>query len=71
MTGEGASWQVPVHVISRDPALLARFTAQGFRPGMEPGGPALGGLHDLTAMMLRAFGSGLPAPSAQAGTVSR
>lgn len=71
VTGEGASWRVPVHVISRDPALLARFTAQGFRPGMEPGGPALGGLHDLTAMMLRAFGSGLPAPSAQAGTVSR
>lgn len=65
ITGEGASWNVPVHVVARDPALLARFTAQGFRPGMEPVGSALGGLHDLTALMLRVFGSAQPAPSAR------
>lgn len=65
ITGEGASWNVPVHVVARDPALLARFTAQGFRPGMEPAGSALGGLHDLTALMLRVFGSAQSAPSAR------
>jgi hypothetical protein len=71
VTGEGASWNVPVHVIARDPALLARFTAQGFRAGMEPGGEALGGLHDLTAMMLRAFGDAPMGPTAPAGPAAR
>lgn len=55
VSGEGASWDVPVHIVSRDPALLARFTAQGFHAGLEPPREARGGLHDLTTMMLRAF----------------
>ncbi len=55
VSGEGASWDVPVHVITRDPALLARFVALGFRPGLEPQHPSLGGMHDLTAIMLKAF----------------
>lgn len=55
VTGEGASWDVPVHVITRDPALLERFVALGFRPGLDPVRPALGGLHDLTALLLQAF----------------
>lgn len=59
VTGEGASWDVPVHVVARDPALLARFVAQGFHPGLDPPRASLGGLHDLTAVMLRAFGGGV------------
>lgn len=55
VTGEGASWDVPVHVITRDPELLQRFVALGFRPGLEPVRPALGGLHDLTAILLKVF----------------
>ncbi len=55
VSGPGASWDVPVHVVSSDPALLARFTAQGFRPGLEPQRPALGGMHDLTRVLLAAF----------------
>jgi hypothetical protein len=55
VSGEGASWEVPVHVVTRDPGLLARFIALGFRPGLEPQRPALGGMHDLTAVLLRAF----------------
>jgi hypothetical protein len=55
VSGEGASWEVPVHIVTRDPALLARFVALGFRPGLEPQRPALGGMHDLTALLLRAF----------------
>jgi hypothetical protein len=55
VTGEGASWDVPVHLITRDPELLARFVALGFRPGLVPKRPTLGGLHDLTGMLLQAF----------------
>jgi hypothetical protein len=79
VTGEGASWDVPVHVITRDADLLARFVALGFRPGLEPRRPALGGLHDLTALLLKAFeatklarqGNATPAPSSVSATVSR
>ena len=55
VSGEGASWDVPVHIVSRDAALLARFSAQGFAPGLNPPRQPLGGLHDLTAMILKAF----------------
>lgn len=55
VSGEGASWDVPVHVITRDPELLARFVAQGFTPGTEPVRTPLGGMHDLTTIVLRAF----------------
>ena len=57
VSGEGASWDVPVHIVSRDPALLARFVAQGFTPGTEPARQPLGRMHDLTTMLLRAFES--------------
>jgi Sulfatase len=36
ITGEGASRDVPIHVISGDPALLAPFVTWGFAPGMRP-----------------------------------
>jgi hypothetical protein len=68
VSGEGASWDVPVHVVTRDPALLARFIAQGFTPGLVPQRPVLGGMHDLTALLLRAFeGASGPAGSLAAG----
>lgn len=62
VSGEGADWVVPVHVLARDDALLARLLAQGFRPGLVPQRPALGGMHDLTALLLAAFREGDPAP---------
>jgi Sulfatase len=42
ITGENASRDVPIHVISGDPDLLAPFLAWGFGPGMRPpaGAPA-------------------------------
>ena len=60
VSGEGASWEVPVHIVTRDPELLARFVALGFSPGLEPKRPALGGMHGLTAMLLKAFAEPLP-----------
>jgi hypothetical protein len=46
---------VPVHLITRDPEMLARFVALGFHPGLVPQRPTLGGLHDLTGVLLQAF----------------
>jgi hypothetical protein len=60
VSGEGASWDVPVHIVTRDAALLARFMALGFKPGLDPARPALGGMHDLTALLLKALAA--PAP---------
>jgi hypothetical protein len=36
VTGEGAPRDVPIHVISGNPKLLAPFEAWGFTPGMRP-----------------------------------
>ncbi|KPF53634.1 hypothetical protein D621_09925 [beta proteobacterium AAP51] len=55
VSGEGASWDVPVHIVTRDPVLLARFVALGFKPGLEPARPVLGGMHDLHAALLMAL----------------
>jgi hypothetical protein len=55
VTGPGASWDVPVHVISNQPALLERLRAHGFVDGLLPAQPRLGRLEDLTALLLQAF----------------
>jgi hypothetical protein len=67
ITGEGASWDVPVHIVARDPKLLARFVELGFSQGMEPPRQALGDLHGLTEMMLKSFA----APVTQLAEVGR
>ncbi len=36
ITGDGASWEVPVHVISGDPELVRPFLEWGFAPGGVP-----------------------------------
>lgn len=57
IAGEGASWDVPVYIVSRDARLLDAFREQGFSDGMRPRQrPPLGGLNDLTAYLLKAFG---------------
>jgi hypothetical protein len=53
---------VPVHIVSRDPALLERFKAQGFSDGLWPDRKVLGGLHHLTSLLLTGFGPGNAAP---------
>jgi hypothetical protein len=66
ITGEGASWDVPVHIISRDEALLQRLRAQGFQDGMDPRRESLGPLHHLTGMALKAFAGPGPGTGARA-----
>ncbi len=58
VSGEGASWEVPVHLITQRAEVREAFLAEGFVPGLVPRRPALGGMADLTQALLRAFGSG-------------
>lgn len=57
ITGQDASWAVPVHVISGDPALLEPFLERGFVPGMQPPGEhADYGFDALRSWLHQAFG---------------
>jgi hypothetical protein len=59
VTGHAASRGVPVHVISRNEALLQPFYARGYRRGMRPGpegSPA--GLETLLPNLLADFSTG-------------
>jgi hypothetical protein len=60
VSGPGASWDVPVHVIGASPRLMQRLASLGFRPGIEPQRPSLGAMHELTALLLRAFDGRAP-----------
>ncbi|CDH44483.1 putative Sulfatase [Candidatus Contendobacter odensis Run_B_J11] len=51
--GRDISWQVPVHVFSRDPAIISAFQAAGFQVGITPGSTALGGIEELGPLLLR------------------
>ena len=58
VSGPDASWDVPVHLISSNRALLERFVIQGFRPGLEPQRPVLGSMDRLTQILLDGFDGG-------------
>jgi hypothetical protein len=58
VSGEGSSWDVPVHVIASRPALLERLKAHGFRSGLEPAHPAVSTINGLMPILLDAFGDG-------------
>jgi hypothetical protein len=56
VTGEGAPWDVPVHVIASRPEVLDRLRLRGFRDGLVPARPVLGRMHTLLPILLNAFG---------------
>ncbi len=56
VSGEGASWDVPVHVIASRPALLDRLRGHGFDDGLSPGGTTLARMDTLLPLLLDAFG---------------
>ena len=39
LIGENQPWSVPVHVISRNPDVIAEFARRGYTPGLTPGQP--------------------------------
>lgn len=57
VTDNSPSWAVPVHVISRDPSLIAPFVARGYVPGMIPG-QALAPMAAFLVDFLRDFSAG-------------
>lgn len=63
---------VPMHVISDDPALLRRFLANGFRPGMFPPGPEaaipMAGMRDLLHRIYGDVTPGETSPTSGSGS---
>lgn len=61
VSGEGASWDVPVHVIANRAsrsAVLDTLRAHGFRNGLTPQHPKLSRMHELVPVLLDAFSGG-------------
>lgn len=56
VTGEGAPWDVPVHVIASRAGVLERLRAGGFTSGLTPARPGLGPMHTLLPVLLGALG---------------
>ena len=55
VSGEGAPWDVPVHVIASRPDVLDRLVAKGFRRGITPFRPDLSQMNALLPILLDAF----------------
>ncbi len=55
VSGPGANWEVPVHVITRNQAVLEGLAARGFKDGVLPSSPALGPMRALTPLLVDAF----------------
>lgn len=58
VSGEGAPWDVPVHIITNRQVVLDRLVQRGFTPGLAPRRPSLAKMHALTPLLLDAFGDG-------------
>jgi hypothetical protein len=66
--GRNISWQTPVHVFSRDSALIGAFQAAGFQAGIKPGLTALGGIEKLGPLLLRMLNNSSATHAAKVGT---
>ena len=55
VSGEGAPWDVPMHVITNRPAILDSLAAQGFTRGLTPVRQKIGKMHEAVPRLLRAF----------------
>jgi hypothetical protein len=60
LTGEGASWDVPAHIIASRPALIDRLRQRGFVDGLATPQPAIAQMHTLLPLLLEAFGGDEP-----------
>lgn len=55
VSGEGAPWDVPVHVIATRGDVLDQLAARGFGRGLTPRRPVLSKMHELLPVLLDAF----------------
>ncbi|MGD8324170.1 MAG: sulfatase-like hydrolase/transferase [Gammaproteobacteria bacterium] len=53
VSGEGARWHVPVHVVSSDTELVDRLLKAGFQTGLTPGPSPVAAMHELGPLLLR------------------
>ncbi len=56
VSGEGAPWDVPIHVITSRRTVLDRLRQRGFATGLTPRRPAVAKMHAVTPVLLDAFG---------------
>ena len=56
VSGEGATWNVPIHVVTGRGAVLDRLVEHGFREGLAPQRPVVTSMAGLMPMLLNAFG---------------
>ena len=70
VSGAGASWEVPVHVVANRAEVLDRLVnGHGFAPGLAPRRPAVARMDGLLPVLLDAFGDDPAAGSADAPSV--
>jgi hypothetical protein len=69
VSGPGARWDVPVHVITSRGAIVSSLLDAGFVSGVElaPQQPAVGSMRDLTGVLLHAFNSAGATPAYGSG----
>ena len=60
VSGEGASWDVPVHIVTSRPAVLSGLRDQGFRDGLEPARTVIATMDGLMMKLLDAFSEAGP-----------
>jgi hypothetical protein len=56
VSGEGATWDVPVHVVTNRVQVVDRLLQRGFREGLRPSGPSAIKMNGLLPLLLDAFG---------------
>jgi hypothetical protein len=71
VSGEGAPWDVPVHVVASRQAVLDRLLQQGFRAGLQPPHPSIAKMNGLLPILLKAFGSDSRLPQHRDGVASK
>ena len=72
VSGAGASWEVPVHVVTSRAAVLDRLVdGHGFAPGLAPRRPAAARMDGLLPILLDAFGdAGVAGAAGAAGAAA-
>jgi hypothetical protein len=60
VSGEGATWNVPVHIVTSRAAVLDRLIELGFREGLTPQRPVIASMGGLMPLLLHAFGNNSP-----------
>ena len=69
ITGPGATWNVPVHIITSNETIAERLRLQGFSDGVNPPQESLGHVSELSLILLSVFDSGRTEVAAAASGV--